>query len=133
MKTHTRQVQGFSLIEILIAFVIASTSLGLLYNIQSGASRGVMQAEEYAVATELMKKLLAEQKAGAPAALSGVHAERYVWELRQMPVEPTPLHSALPLVQSHVEVRWDTGRRTQSLNLSAIHPLPQDSEMGGGI
>lgn len=133
MHIDPRRAQGFSLIEILVAFVIASSTLGLLYNVQGGASRGVARAEEYAVATELVKRLLAEQKAGASRALSGVHAKRFVWELRQTPVAQAPLDSALPLVQTHVEVRWDTGRRTQRLALSAIHPVPQGSASGGGI
>ncbi len=84
MKASNRTQQGFSLLEILIAFSILALSLGILLNIFSGGVKTAIVAEDYTVAVQIAESLLA--KTGAEIVLkdhhsSGVADEKYYWSL----------------------------------------------------
>jgi len=52
--------QGFSLLEILVAFIIMALTLGVLFQVFSSGLRTAMVAEEYGEATRLAGSLLTE-------------------------------------------------------------------------
>ncbi|MBL6699470.1 MAG: type II secretion system protein, partial [Luminiphilus sp.] len=52
--------KGFSLIEMLVALVVLSLSLGVLYQAAAGATRNVRVAAEYTEAVMLAESKLAE-------------------------------------------------------------------------
>ena len=54
---------GFTLIEILVAFTIATTSLGLLYQIHANSTATVLLSQDYQEATELAQSLVAARSA----------------------------------------------------------------------
>ena len=54
------QASGFSLIEMLVALVVLSLSLGVLYQAATGATRNVRVAAEYTDAVMLAESMLAE-------------------------------------------------------------------------
>lgn len=56
---QTTNQTGFSLLEMLVAIVILSFSLGALYNASSGATRIIGKDEKYVFALELAKSLAA--------------------------------------------------------------------------
>ena len=52
---------GFSLIEMLVALVVLSLSLGVLYQAATGATRNVRVAAEYTDAVMVAESVLADQ------------------------------------------------------------------------
>lgn len=89
MKTSKiKQQQGFSLLEILVAFSILSVSLGILLNIFSSGVKTAVVSEDYTVAVQIAESLMA--KTGSEIALkdhqsSGVENEKYHWSLTISP------------------------------------------------
>lgn len=59
MVTMNSRIQGFSLLEVLVAFSILSISLGVLMQIFSGGMRSVQVAGNYSQAADLAETLLA--------------------------------------------------------------------------
>jgi type II secretory pathway pseudopilin PulG len=51
---------GFTLLEILIAFTIATTALGLLFRVHANSTATVVLSEQYQEATALARALIAE-------------------------------------------------------------------------
>lgn len=114
---------GFSLIEMIVALVILSLSLGMLYQATAGATRNVRVDERYSYATLLAQSLLA-QHATVPegGARTGGTIEDYRWQLTTAAIPPP---DNLPLVALHqldVEVSWDDGGRSRTVTLTTIVP-----------
>ena len=59
MANRSGKSRGFTLIEVLVAFLILAFSLGALFNLFSGSLRSVRQGEDYAHATALARAQLA--------------------------------------------------------------------------
>jgi general secretion pathway protein I len=89
LKTSKRTHQeGFSLLEILIAFSILAVSLGILLNIFSGGVNTAMVAEDYTIATQIAESLIAKTGSEIPLKehqSSGDENEKYHWELTISP------------------------------------------------
>ena len=122
---------GFSLIEMLVALVVLSLSLGVLYQAAAGATRNVRVAAEYTEAVMLAESKLVEHsyitEEGYSA--SGEFGE-YSWSVSswpavyenvtapdQMPLLPRPLQYL------EVIVSWAGGSDTRSLDLLTVVPL----------
>jgi type II secretory pathway pseudopilin PulG len=61
MTLFTRaKCSGFTLLEILIAFTIATTTLGLLFRIHASSTATVVLSEQHQEATALARTLIAE-------------------------------------------------------------------------
>ena len=117
--------QGFSLLEILIAFSILALSIGILLKIFSGGVNTAIIAEDYTVATQIAESLLT--RAGSEIPLkehqsNGEENDKYHWQLL---ITPYNLHSEqfepnkLPaeFYKVRVTVHWDeddsNGRQVQ--------------------
>jgi general secretion pathway protein I len=115
--------QGFSLLEILVAFSILALSLGVLLNIFSEGANTAIIADEYTVASQIADSLLARTGVESPliaAQYTGVENEKYQWTVT---VEPYNLTledidtSTIPatLFMVTVSVYWDVlGNRSSS-------------------
>lgn len=116
--------QGFSLLEILIAFAILSLSIGIVLRIFSGGVKTAGAAEEYTAAVQIAESLLAKTGSEIPLRShrsSGVADEKYNWEID---IAPHTLNSApfktpnAELFKINVIVDWgeaDGDRRTFEL------------------
>ncbi len=116
--------QGFSLLEILVAFTIMALSLGIMLNIFSSGVNTAMVAEDYIIATQLAESLIASS--GVEQALevgerSGIEVDKYQW--RVIVTESSELdiaeQSQIKLMNISVQVHWDDGQqqgRTVELN-----------------
>ena len=88
IPTQLTKQQGFSLLEILIAFSILALSLGILLKIFSAGVNTAVVAEDYTAAVQIAESLMA--KAGVETPLqegqdSGVENEKYNWQVDVSP------------------------------------------------
>jgi general secretion pathway protein I len=123
--------KGFSLIEMLVALVVLSLSLGVLYQAAAGATRNVRVAAEYTEAVMLAESKLVEHSyiTEESYSASGEFGE-YSWSVSswpavyenvtspdQMPLLPRPLQYL------EVIVSWAGGSDKRSLDLLTVVPL----------
>jgi len=109
--------QGFSLLEILIAFSILALSLGILLKIFSGGVNNAIVAEDYTIATEIAESLMAKTGTEIPLKdyqSSGDENEKYHWQLTINPYvlggegfDPKTLPAQLYKVS--VTITWGEG------------------------
>jgi general secretion pathway protein I len=80
--------QGFSLLEILIAFSILALSLGILLKIFSGGVNTAVVAEDYTIAVQIAESLIAKTGSEIPLKdhqSSGDENKKYHWSLSISP------------------------------------------------
>jgi len=85
--------QGFSLLEILIAFSILALSLGILLKIFSGGVNTAVVAEEYTAAVQIAESLMAKTGVETrlqPGRTADIENEKYHWQVTVSPFEFNP-------------------------------------------
>ena len=113
--TQTNKQQGFSLLEILIAFSILALSLGLLLKIFSSGVNTAMLAEDYTIAVQIAQSKMAVIGVASPLrADSGIENDKYKWLVEVSPYPFNPEHIDLTelsvaLVKVKVIVSWGDG------------------------
>jgi general secretion pathway protein I len=117
---HPKQ-QGFSLLEILVAFSILAVSLGILLKIFSGGVDTAIVAEDYTIAVQIAESLIAKTGSEIPLKdhqSSGEENEKYHWQLTISPyllgsedIDPKTIPAELFKVS--VTVDWGEGDNRQ--------------------
>lgn len=123
-------MQGFSLVEMLVAMAILALSLGVLYQAAAGATRNVRIDERYTYALQIAQSLLAEYPALPPEGISssGVMGD-FSWQLDSSPWEAvdsvvdSQARAVAPveLLQLVALVRWE-GSGTREVRLTTVVP-----------
>ena len=123
--------EGFSLIEMLVALVVLSLSLTVLYQAAIGSTRNVRVAAEYTDAVMLAESMLAEHSfiTDENYAASGQFGS-YDWSVKSWPVESAQSAEGeilaaqpQPLQYLEVVVSWPGGTDSRSLDLLTVVPL----------
>jgi general secretion pathway protein I len=139
MRSDRRQLagrqSGYTLIEVLVAFMILALALTVLLRFFSGGLRNESVSSDYAVAT-----LIAESRLAAagidiplrPGETSGTEGERFEWTVSVQDYQPWPgYRSAAKGVDAYrvtVTVEWPHGDNTRRVGLSTVRLLTE-----GGI
>ena len=92
-KNKLNPQQGFSLLEILIAFSIMALSLSIMLNIFSGGINTATTAEDYTLAVEIAESLMAKTGSEIPLSehqSSGKEDDKYRWHLTISPYTLSP-------------------------------------------
>ena len=82
IPAQVNKQQGFSLLEILIAFSILALSLGILLKIFSAGVNTAVVAEDYTAAVQIAESLMAKTGVETPLQAgqdSGLENEKYHW------------------------------------------------------
>ncbi len=128
------QQQGFSLLEILIAFSILAFSLGILLNIFSGGLRRTMVSEEYQKAVVIAQSKLAAagvedelEEGGKQCSIE----DKYFWAVQVLPfnIEQTGLDAdTVPLIPYQViaRVEWAAGKNNRQIELTTLKLAKQE-------
>ena len=127
----TRQPRGFSLIEMLVALVVLSLSLSVLYQAAMGATRNVRVAAGYGQAVMLAESMLAEHSYITEENFStSGQFEQYEWSVSAWPAPYLPAADSdaaalvpLPLQYLQVIVTWPGGNAPRSVDLLTVVPL----------
>ena len=134
--SFSRKTVGFSLIEMLVALVILSLSLGVLYQAATAAIRNVGVAEQYSRAVMLGESLLAANTfmTQEQSIESGEFSE-FSWEVQSWPApiqgESGPIDSSdspLPVTGISLQVvkvwvRWPGPTAPRQIELATVVPL----------
>jgi len=127
--------KGFSLLEMLVAMVVLSLSLGALYQAAVGATRNVRVGSEYTEAVMLAESMMADHSfiTEESYAASGQFTD-YTWQVDSWPVPPPAKlaeselaesggASFAPLQYLRVRVNWPGGESSRQIELVTVVPL----------
>ncbi len=102
--------QGFSLLEILVAFTIMAISLSIVLKIFSSGVNTAVISEDYIVATQIAESLMAKTGIEEPlisGQTSGVEDDKYQWQVRiENTDNPEVDGSDVELMVVQVQVKW---------------------------
>jgi general secretion pathway protein I len=133
--------QGFALLEVLIAFVIAAMALGLLFQAASSSGNAAKQAGNYEEAVSRAKSHMAtvgRQSDIAPGEQGGDDGGGYHWRIKispsavaQAPADAPPAAVQLTLYDVEVAVAWlDGGHKREVVLHSQRLASPQAAPNG---
>lgn len=131
-----RHQPGFSLIEMLVALVVLSLSLGVLYEAAMGATRNVRVAAEYTEAVMLAESMLDEHSyVTEPNYGASGQFGQYDWQISSWPADvqdglDPEQRAVAPQALQYLEVvvNWPGQAAPRRLDLLTVVPLRQDSE-----
>lgn len=125
--TRYKQMQGYSLIEVLVAFTILALALTVLFRIFSGGLRNVDASADYALAVLVAEGKLAEPGVSTPLQIdtaNGVEADKFTWSRSITQYDPANAEFSNPFaVRAYrivVNVEWPGGRSTRRVALETI-------------
>jgi general secretion pathway protein I len=128
--------RGFTLIEVVVAFIILALSLGVLLQVFSTGLRNVRVSEAYTMAALLAESKLAAVGIEEPltaGATAGVFDDRFRWRLDVQPYEPDraegPAEGGEGPVRAYevvVTVSWNEANEERSVSLTTLRLAPQD-------
>ena len=134
MRSSTRRVQqGFSLLELLVAFTIMAFSLAMLYQASGSSIRNVGETDQAQRAAVLAESLLNMQDAIPESGWNADgQSDSMSWHVRSQPY-PTDASSAVltvpPLHEVSILVEWPGRVRAHQLQLNTL--LPQKKPLPG--
>lgn len=130
---------GFSLLEVLVAFSILALSLGVLLRIFGGNGRLAGLAEEHTRAVVLAESLLANagmEKPLQPGEFSGEIDNQYSWVMRVTPFQLPEgvIHDQMNFKPYWVEmtVEWGDANSPRSFSLSTLRLVSNNQGIGMG-
>ena len=123
--------KGFSLIEILVAFVVLSVTLAVIMQIFSGGLRNIQHSDDYGRALYLAESRLAALGVEQPlreGVMSGELDRRCHWQVQVQPYRETAADESqlkFVLYRATVAVGWDDGGRARRLELASLKLAPK--------
>jgi general secretion pathway protein I len=134
-----RTARGFTLIEVLVAFMILALSLGVLFRIFSGGLNNVAVAGDYAQAVLVAESQLAVLGRSEPLEIGqtfGESGERFRWQ--RTIEEYTPweyegdLRAPVSGYRVTVQVSWSRNGRDKRIILDSLRVQKRPDNQGAG-
>lgn len=131
MRRKAKGQEGFTLIEVLVAFAILAVSLGVLAHILSSGLRGGQVADAYSTATMLAQSKLATigtQESLVAGETAGSFDDQYRWRVDVRPHVEDQTSQFEPLIDAYevvVTVAWDGSSGPRSVSLATLRLSPR--------
>ena len=131
-RVQVRTSRGFTLLEVMLAFVIFAISFATVLEIMAGSMRSVKRAAddtEVALFAQSIMDLVGTEIRVEEGQFNGTGMERYQWQLGIYPYassteDTTTLElaqmSGIDLYYIDLQIDWDTGRRQRSMSFTTI-------------
>ena len=122
--------QGFSLIEILVAFLVTALSLGIIFQIYAKGAAATVLADEYTHALAIAESKLAGASVYDRAydfEEQGREADKFDWEIRTEEyvneAQITDFPASYALMSVDVNVSWQGRGKLRQVNLQTLKPV----------
>jgi general secretion pathway protein I len=121
-----REARGFTLLEVLIAFIIAALALGMMFDVAVVSLRGSRRAARYEEAVVRARSHLAMATEGGslmPGTWDGDDGRGYRWHIHVTPLAEAASRPvagpAIPLAlyAMSVAITWSEGEQTHEVRL----------------
>lgn len=124
MQRRRSKSAGFTLVEVLVAFVIAALSLAALLQVFATGLRSATTSEHYARATMLAESQLASIGIEQPLAVgqsSGAFDDEYRWRIVVAPYQEADMDALVEVFDVSVTVSWGAeGENGRSVTLRTL-------------
>ena len=130
MKRSLSKVNGFTLLEVLVAFSIFTVSLGILFQIFSKGTNAARLGDEYTQAVFIAQSRLASIGIESNPDIGeyrGRENNNFHWVMTVRPYDPNEdLLSDYGIAKREIEitVNWKSQGRNRSVNLNSIRLIP---------
>ena len=126
---------GFTLLEVMLAFVIFALSFATVLEIMAGSMRSVRRATddtEVALLAQSVMNLVGTEIPIEEGGFSGVGMNRYDWNLDIYPydtgtdgqaTQELAEMSGVELYQVDLDIVWQTGRRQRNMHFSTMRSI----------
>lgn len=130
-----RNAGGFTLLEVMLAFVIFALSFATVLEIMAGSMRSVRRASEDTEVALLAQSVMDQVGTEIPieeGQFSGTSMDRYQWQLGIYLYEASgddagtqelAEMSGVELYQVELDIDWEVGRGQRSLHFSTIRSI----------
>ncbi len=130
-RRGTNHTDGFTLIEVLVAFAIAALVLGTLYQISSTSTRAALAATRYSGAVLVAESAIEVFSAPGLLTTTQMHGrldniytrDVHVWVRSDLLPESEQRPAVVPY-EIDVTVSWQDGLRSHSVSLSSLRLGP---------
>jgi general secretion pathway protein I len=120
--------QGFSLLEVLVAFVVMGLVVGTLLQLFGASMRSVALSDEYSFAVQVAESRLAAVGSEIKVEQGNVSGEEkgsgYHWNVGMEPIKADEktekLQVALQMYRVDVTVTWKSGEKPREFHLSSL-------------
>lgn len=125
-----RSARGYTLIEVLVAFMILAMALTVLLRIFSGGLRNISVAADYTQAVliaETQLALTALDESLSPGTVTGEAEGKFRWTRttrRYAPFAGSLRPPDLPAFHVGVSVEWPDAGRTRTVRLATVQLVP---------
>ncbi len=132
-----KTARGFTLLEVMLAFVIFALSFATVLEIMAGSMRSVKRASEdteVALFAQSIMELVGTEIPIEEGEFSGTGMDRYQWRLGIYLYDATDVDtqtqtqvlaemSGIELYWVDLDIDWDTGRRQRNVHFSTIRSI----------
>ena len=130
-----RSAAGFTLLEVMLAFVIFALSFATVLEIMAGSMRSVRRASDDTQVALLAQSVMDQVGTEIPieeGQFSGTGMDRYQWQLGiylyessgdDVGTQELAEMSGIELYRVDLDVDWEAGRRQRNLHFSTIRSI----------
>ena len=128
-----RSSSGFTLLEVMLAFVIFALSFATVLEIMAGSMRSVRRASDDTQVALFAQSIMEQVGIEIPleeGGFSGVGMDRFEWQLDIYPYDSGDDYtqelaelSGVELYQVALDIDWETGRRERTTHFSTIRSV----------
>ena len=135
LKQYGPTSKGFTLLEVMLAFVIFALSFATVIEIMAGSMQSVRRASEdteVALLAQSIMDLVGTEIPIEEGEFSGTGMDRYTWQLGIFLYESSAEDdgtqelaemSGIELYQVDLDIDWQTGRHQREMHFSTIRSL----------